>query len=57
MAGLWIDPQRGISLQQQLFETSGDYRMAKYSDIQVNQKIPDSVFKMKISSKTKVLSH
>lgn len=54
---LWIDPQRGISLQQQLFETSGDYRLAKYSDIQVNQKISDNVFKMKTSSKTKVLSH
>ena len=54
---LWIDPQRGISLQQQLFETSGDYRLAKYSDIQVNQKISDNVFKMKTSAKTKVLTH
>jgi outer membrane lipoprotein-sorting protein len=54
---LWIDPQRGISLQQQLFETSGDYRLAKYSDIQVNQKISENVFKLKTSSKTKVLSH
>ena len=54
---LWIDPQRGISLQQQLFETSGDYRLAKYSDIQVNQKISDNVFKLKTSAKTNVLSH
>ena len=54
---LWIDPQRGISLQQQLFETSGDYRLAKYFDIQVNQKISDNVFKLKTSAKTKVLSH
>jgi outer membrane lipoprotein-sorting protein len=54
---LWIDPQRGISLQQQLFETSGDYRLAKYSDIQVNQKISENIFKLKTSSKTKVLSH
>jgi len=54
---LWIDPQRGISLQQQLFETSGDYRLAKYSDIQVNQKISDNVFKLKTSAKTKVLTH
>ena len=36
---LWIDPARGISVQQQFFEPSGDYRLAKYSDIQVNQKI------------------
>jgi outer membrane lipoprotein-sorting protein len=54
---LWIDAARGVSLQQQLFETSGDYRMAKYSDIQINQKIPDSVFKLKTSSKTKILNH
>ena len=54
---LWIDLQRGISLQQQLFETSGDYRLAKYFDIQVNQKISDNVFKLKTSAKTKVLSH
>jgi outer membrane lipoprotein-sorting protein len=54
---LWIDAARGVSLQQQLFETSGDYRLAKYSDIQINQKIPDSVFKLKTSSKTKILNH
>jgi outer membrane lipoprotein-sorting protein len=54
---LWIDAARGVSLQQQLFETSGDYRLAKYSDIQINQKIADSVFKLKTSSKTKILNH
>jgi outer membrane lipoprotein-sorting protein len=54
---LWIDPQRGVSIQQQLFETSGDYRLAKYSDIQVNQKISENAFKLKTSSKTKVVSH
>ena len=54
---LWIDPARGISLQQQLFETSGDYRLAKYFHIQVNQKIPDSAFKLKTSSRTKVITH
>ena len=54
---LWIDAARGVSLQQQLFETSGDYRLAKYFDIQINQKIPDSVFKLKTLSKTKILSH
>jgi outer membrane lipoprotein-sorting protein len=54
---LWIDPQRGVSIQQQLFETSGDYRLAKYSDIQVNQKISENVFKLKTSSKARVVSH
>ena len=53
---LWIDPARGLSVQQQLFEPSGDYRLAKYSDIQVNQKIPDTVFKLKTTNKTKTVS-
>jgi outer membrane lipoprotein-sorting protein len=53
---LWIDPARGVSVQQQLFEPSGDYRLAKYSDIQLNQKIPDTAFKLKTTGKTKVVS-
>jgi len=53
---LWIDPERGVSLQQQLFEPSGDYRLAKYADIQINQKIPESVFKLRTTGKTKFVS-
>src|SRR5277367_1079555 len=53
---LWVDVSKGVSVQQQLFEPSGDYRLAKYSDIQLNQKIPDSVFKLKTTSKTKIVS-
>ena len=53
---LWIDPLRGVSVQQQLFAPSGDYRLAKYSDIQLNQKIPDDKFKLKTSGKTKFVS-
>jgi hypothetical protein len=54
---LWID-LRGVSVQQQLFNSEGDYRLAKYSDIQINQKkIPDSVFKLKTTGKTQFVSH
>ncbi|HXM21643.1 MAG TPA: hypothetical protein VN948_10310 [Terriglobales bacterium] len=53
---LWIDPSRGVSVQQQLFAPSGDYRLAKYSDIQLNQKIPDGAFKLKTTGKTKFVS-
>ena len=53
---LWIDPTRGVSVQQQLFEPSGDYRLAKYSDIQLRQKISDSVFKLKTTGKTKFVA-
>jgi outer membrane lipoprotein-sorting protein len=53
---LWIDPARGISVQQQFFEPSGDFRLTKYSNIQLNQKIPDAVFKIKPDGKTKTVS-
>jgi outer membrane lipoprotein-sorting protein len=53
---LWIDPARGISVQQQLFEPGGDYRLAKYSEIQINQKLPENVFKLKTSKKTRFIS-
>lgn len=50
---LWIDPARGVSVQQELVEPSGDYRLAKYGDIRTNEKIPDDVFKLKTTGKTK----
>lgn len=54
---LWIDPNRGISVQQQFFQPQGDYRLAKYSDIQVNgKKIPDEVFKLRTNDKTQFVS-
>jgi outer membrane lipoprotein-sorting protein len=53
---LWIDPARGVSVQQQFFEPSGDYRLAKYSQIQLNHKLADNVFKLKTTSKTKVVT-
>lgn len=53
---LWIDPERGVSLQQQFFEPSDDYRLAKYSNIKINQGLPADAFKLKTTSKTKVVT-
>jgi len=54
---LWIDLDRGISLQQQFFDPQGNYRLTKYSAIQVNgKKIPDEVFKLKTTPKTQTIS-
>lgn len=53
---LWIDPNRGISVQQQLITPNEDYRLAKYSNIEVNQKIPDNAFKLKTTGKTKFVT-
>lgn len=52
---LWIDPARGVSVQQQFLEPSGDYRLAKYSNIQINNKLPADVFKLKTTGHTKVV--
>ncbi len=51
---LWIDPQRGVSLRQKLLQAGGDYRLADYSNIRLNDKVPDSAFKVK---PTKTVSH
>ncbi len=53
---LWIDPARGISVQQQFFEPSGNYRLAKYSNIKLNEKIPDDVFQLKTTGHTKIVN-
>lgn len=54
---LWIDTHRGLSLRQQLWEAGGDYRLADYSNIQVNKKIADNTFKLKTSGNVKVVNH
>lgn len=52
---LWIDPARGVSVQQEFSEPSGDYRVAKYNNIEINRKIPGDVFKLKTTGHTKVI--
>jgi outer membrane lipoprotein-sorting protein len=53
---IWIDSAKGFMVQQQLFEPGGDYRLAKYSDIKINQKLPENAFKLKTTGKTKFIS-
>lgn len=53
---LWIDPARGVSVQQQFFEPSGDNRLVKYSEIQINRKLPDNAFRLKTTGKTRFVS-
>lgn len=49
---LWIDPARSLALQQKFLEPSGDYRLARYSNIKVNGKLPGDAFKLKTTSRT-----
>ncbi len=45
---LWMDEQKGISLQVKVTETGGDYAIYKYSNIKINSAIPDSVFDLRL---------
>ena len=54
---LWINVQTGISVQQKLMEANGDYRLAKYSNIRLGEKIPSKVFQLKTAGNTKVVTH
>ena len=53
---LWIDLSRGISVQQQFFQSQGDYRLAKYSAVQMKAKIGNDVFQLKTTKKTQFVS-
>jgi outer membrane lipoprotein-sorting protein len=53
---LWIDLDKGISVQQQAFQPDGNYRLAKYSSIRINEKINDDVFKLKTTGKTQTIT-
>ncbi|HLV89326.1 MAG TPA: outer membrane lipoprotein carrier protein LolA [Candidatus Sulfotelmatobacter sp.] len=53
---LWIDLDRGISIQQQFTEPQGDYRLSKYHSVQLNQKINNDVFRLKTNGKTETVS-
>jgi outer membrane lipoprotein-sorting protein len=51
---LWIDPKLGVSLRQKLLQKEGDYRLADYSNIRLDEKVPDSAFKV---SPAKTVNH
>ncbi len=53
---LWIGLDNGISVQQKLIQTQGDYRLAKYSGINLKAKIGNDVFRLKTTGKTKFVS-
>jgi outer membrane lipoprotein-sorting protein len=44
---LWIDLDRDVAVQQQRFESSGDYQLVRYTNIKLNGKILDDSFTIK----------
>jgi outer membrane lipoprotein-sorting protein len=50
---IWVNTQNGIALKQQVFQQSGDWRTAVYSNVRLND-VPASAFTLKIASGTQV---
>jgi outer membrane lipoprotein-sorting protein len=44
---LWVSEQNWMPIQQQFFEASGDYLIARYSNLKLNPHISPSMFKIK----------
>jgi outer membrane lipoprotein-sorting protein len=53
---LWIDLNRGISVQQKFEQPQGDWRVTKYTDVRIPAKIGDNVFQLKTDKKTQFVS-
>lgn len=50
-AELWISVNTnsgGLPVRQKILFTNGDYWLVKYSDIQMNPRVPDDTFKLKL---------
>jgi len=52
---LWIELPRDISLRQQFWQPSSDYHLACYSNIKINQNLPNDVFTLKTTGHTKTV--
>jgi outer membrane lipoprotein-sorting protein len=53
---LWIGLDNGISVQQKLMQTQGDYRLAKYSAINLRPKLGNDIFRLRTTGKTQFVS-
>jgi len=52
---MWMDEQKGVSVQVKATETSGDYTLFKYSNIKLNANISDSTFDLKMPKDVRVV--
>jgi hypothetical protein len=51
---IWVDPVRGVSLKQQFFTPSGDYRITYFDHIRYNEKINAAAFAIKTDKQTQI---
>ncbi len=45
---LWISDETGISVQQKMYQRGGDYSLATYTNMRINQNLPDSAVKLNL---------
>jgi outer membrane lipoprotein-sorting protein len=52
---LWIDPVKDVSLQQQFFESAGNYRLTHYTNLKINGRLPSDAFNINTSTHPKTV--
>ncbi|HEV2462923.1 MAG TPA: outer membrane lipoprotein-sorting protein, partial [Acidobacteriaceae bacterium] len=50
---IWVDAKQGVSLKQEVFQSSGDTRTVVYSNIKMNE-VPASAFELHVAPGTAV---
>jgi outer membrane lipoprotein-sorting protein len=45
---LWISDDTGISVQQKMYQPGGDYVLATYTNMKVNQNLPDTAVRLNL---------
>jgi len=53
---VWMDLDRGVSLKQRFDEGSGNYRLATYTNIKMNQPLAKDAFTFKTNKQTAVVT-
>lgn len=50
---IWVDAKQGVSLKQEVFQSSGDTRTAVYSNVKLNE-VPATTFELHVAPGTQV---
>ena len=53
---LWMDSERGVSVQQLFDQGQGQTRTCRYTNIKVNQKLPSEAFSFKTNKQTRTIT-
>jgi len=51
---LWISDDTGISIQQKIYQPGGDYSLATYTHMKINQNLPDSAVRINLPKNVRI---